>query len=143
MSEHTPGKLSLIGKQGTSMWSGDSIVAQINEPRSNAKLARANARRLVAAWNACEGFETDLLENIVMTGGTLKSRFALRTQEERESKAESDSLRAVNAELVEALVVITNQLERVGDTRPHKDGQFIDDARAAIASARKQGDPHG
>ena len=136
MSEHTPGKLSLIGKQGTSMWSGDSIVAQINEPRSNAKLARANARRLVAAWNACEGFETDLLENIVMTGGTLKSRFALRTQEERESKAERDSLRAVNAELLEALEWVSRN-----PGAHHSNCQAVVDA--AIASARKQGDPHG
>ena len=138
MSEHTPGKLSLIGEQGTSMWSGDLIVAQINEPRSNAKLARANARRLVAAWNACEGFETDLLENIVMTGGTLKSRFALRTQEERENKAELDSLRAVNAELLEALDKCSLELEGLAE------GSFAAwKARAAIASARKQETHHG
>ena len=38
-------------------------------------------------------------------------------------------------DLLESLITITNQLERVGDTRLHKDGQFIKDARAVIAAA--------
>ena len=43
---------------------------------------------------------------------------------------------------LEALIAITNQLERVGDTRPHKDGQFIDAARAAIAALEAEtGEP--
>lgn len=42
---------------------------------------------------------------------------------------------AAAPELLAALVSITDQLERVGDTRPSKDGQFIDEARAAIAKA--------
>lgn len=37
------------------------------------------------------------------------------------------------AEAVAALREITDQLERVGDTREHKDGQFIDAARAVVA----------
>jgi hypothetical protein len=47
------------------------------------------------------------------------------------------ALRVVLAapDLLEALIAITDQLERIGDTRPHKDGRFIDDARAAIAKA--------
>lgn len=42
---------------------------------------------------------------------------------------------AAAPDLLEALIAISDQLERIGDTRPHKDGQFIDDARAAIAKA--------
>ena len=42
--------------------------------------------------------------------------------------AERDALR-------EALWSITDQLERVGDTRMHKDGQFIADARAALGQS--------
>lgn len=42
---------------------------------------------------------------------------------------------AAAPELLQALIAITDQLERVGDTRQHKDGQYIDDARAAIAKA--------
>lgn len=42
---------------------------------------------------------------------------------------------AAAPDLLGALQAITDQLERIGDTRPHKDGQFIEDARAAIAKA--------
>src|SRR5262245_29756612 len=38
-------------------------------------------------------------------------------------------------DLYAALKAITDQLERIGDLRPHKDGQFIEDARAALARA--------
>lgn len=45
------------------------------------------------------------------------------------------ALIAAAPDLLEALIAITNQLERIGDTREHKDGAFIRDARAAIAKA--------
>lgn len=45
------------------------------------------------------------------------------------------NLIAAAPELLDALIAITNQLERIGDTREHKDGAFIRDARAAIAKA--------
>lgn len=35
----------------------------------------ANARRIVACVNACEGLSTELLENVLMLGDTLKDRF--------------------------------------------------------------------
>jgi len=38
-------------------------------------------------------------------------------------------------DLIEALQAITDQLERIGDTRPHKDWQYIETARAALAKA--------
>lgn len=41
------------------------------------------ARRMVACWNACEGLDTELLENIAMTGG-LVERFALINQTEQQ-----------------------------------------------------------
>jgi len=41
----------------------------------------------------------------------------------------------VTKDLLEALKIVTSQLERVGDTRRHKDGEFIDLGRAAIARA--------
>lgn len=37
--------------------------------------AMANARRLAACWNACAGFDNELLENIDLMGDTLKQRF--------------------------------------------------------------------
>ena len=42
------------------------------------------------------------------------------------------NLKAERQALRDALRAITDQLERVGDTRIHKDGQFIADARAAL-----------
>lgn len=41
----------------------------------------------------------------------------------------------VMKDLLEALKIVTSQLERVGDTRRHKDGEFIDLGREAIARA--------
>jgi len=41
----------------------------------------------------------------------------------------------VTKDLLEALKIVTSQLERVGDTRRHKDGEFIDLGREAIARA--------
>ena len=144
MSEHTPGRLEVLDDrrisvtlpplmEGCGYTSHCVAMAYGGDERVN---SHANARRLAASWNACDGFETDLLENIVMTGGTLKSRFALRTQEERESKAERDSLRAVNAELLEALEWVSRN-----PGAHHSNCQAVVDA--AIASARKQGEPHG
>lgn len=42
---------------------------------------------------------------------------------------------AAAPELLETLICITEQLERIGDNRPGKDGPFIDAAHAAIAKA--------
>lgn len=43
---------------------------------------------------------------------------------------------AASPDLLAALIAITDQLERVGDTREYKDGQYITTARAAIARAK-------
>lgn len=69
----------------------------------------------------------------------LLNRQRARTDEEDELRGNAlndlDSLRALNAELQEMLTSITDQLERIGDTRMHKDGQFIADARALLAKS--------
>jgi len=49
---HTATPYRLFGKQGTAIWASEKIVAQINEPRVNHKLARANAEFIVRACNA-------------------------------------------------------------------------------------------
>lgn len=169
MSEHTPGKLEVLDDRRISVtlpsliegcgYSSHCVALTFGgDARVN---SHANARRLVAAWNACEGLDTELLENIVMTGDTIKSRFDLRTKEERAMVAEADSLRAVNAELMEALEDAATSLETINrlagkanygvdDNGPiptymgHHDevrgyaGSRAGVARAAIASARKQ-----
>jgi hypothetical protein len=55
-----------------------------------------------------------------------------RSDDEQNANAR---LIAAAPELLEALRAITDQLERIGDTRYDKDGQYIDAARAAIAKA--------
>ena len=41
------------------------------------QITEEEGRRLVACWNACAGLDTELLENILMLGDTLKGRFKL------------------------------------------------------------------
>jgi hypothetical protein len=55
--------------------------------------------------------------------------------EQRETALANASLIAAAPDLLVALRAITDQLERIGDTRRDKDGQFIEDAREAIAKA--------
>lgn len=78
MSTHTPGRLSLfIGQRGKvlSICFGDkpngATPCVVNWPGFESsglpvRKNEANARRLVAAWNACEGIDTETLET---TGG--------------------------------------------------------------------------
>ena len=99
MSKHTPGRLS-VDEYPVTLANGDlahaklSIVAPSKDPRylhfsigmvnfsaeftglypSDVEEAEANARRLVACWNACEGIATDELEEIARTGGMLGPR---------------------------------------------------------------------
>ena len=99
MSKHTPGRLS-VDEYPVTLANGDlahaklSIVAPSKDPRylhfsigmvnfsaeftglypSDVEEAEANARRLVACWNACEGMTTDELEEIAQTGGMLGPR---------------------------------------------------------------------
>ena len=92
-AKHTPGRLS-VDEYPVTLANGDlahaklSIVAPSKDPRylhfsigmvnfsaeftglypSDVEEAEANARRLVACWNACEGMATDELEEITRTG---------------------------------------------------------------------------
>lgn len=80
MTQHTQGRLHTGAEiAGTSLdrviyaesrwsvaeskWHGDSIITK--------QEAKANALRLVACWNACEGFETETLE--LMASGNAPS----------------------------------------------------------------------
>ena len=93
-----------------------------------------NARRLVAAWNACGGIPADDLE-ACPEGGL----FHLADQANQLAK-ERDSLRAVNAELLEALTWAVEYVEAVPTDMVGNLKQWAAIGRAAIASARKQGE---
>lgn len=58
-------------------------------------MAEDDARRLAACWNACIGFSTPELENILMLGATMRSRFEARNAAEREAEQELEALRHV------------------------------------------------
>jgi hypothetical protein len=48
-SNFTPGPWRLIGKQGTAIWAGDSIIATVEGARAFHRIARANAQLIAAA----------------------------------------------------------------------------------------------
>jgi len=90
-------------------------------------MGEANARRLVSCWNALDGLSQDALDG----GWNFKDSDAYTVRIEKER----DSLRAVNAELLAALALIENAEKSALDLAYVKGV-----ARAAIASARKQGE---
>ena len=90
-AQHTQGKLKVFSTYA---------IPEIRDQDENFLFAAGsaspqsfcNARRLAACWNACEGLQTDLLENITLTGDTLASRFKARDDTERELAAQRDEL---------------------------------------------------
>lgn len=103
MSAHTPGRLVVTAIN-------DDFVIGNGLPAGQGRYAVAtarrepDARRLAACWNACEGFETDLLVNIDMMGDTLKQRFEGMQVEVRRVDADSRAIEA-NYEAARALLV--------------------------------------
>ena len=86
MSEHTKGRLKLLAPR----WTGDNEAALIicNEAGSSLGImspgdpfigideSQANARRLVACWNACDGVSTESLESVIPGASILDTQFA-------------------------------------------------------------------
>jgi hypothetical protein len=140
MSEHTPGKLlppsydcnglALIGP------SPNYTIASVwHTPERDDQ--EANARRLVACWNALEDLPQDALDG----GWTRAGLEAYGLQ----MKAERDRLSAINAELIEALKLADKTMEEISKEmtageRYTNAGQYLLDTpavvRAAIAKAQ-------
>ena len=102
--EHTPEPWrysEVIG--GCWVYAGDrEVLAYKHSPDHEGK---ANARRIVACVNACEGISTDEIE---------QGRIALiRSGSQGNIKAEHDRLAALNRELVEALEFNAKELENL------------------------------
>lgn len=74
------------------------------------RIGASDARRLAAWWNACAGFDTELLENIDMFGDTLKQRFEGMQAEVRrvdtDARAIKENHEAARALLSEAMGVV-------------------------------------
>ena len=129
-AQHTPGLL----RAGVSKYQGVQSFTAVSEDNEQKIVALcglagaadelesiANTCRLAACWNACEGLDTDLLENIATMGDTLASRFKLRDQTERELAEQRDELLAFAQEW----------LKRQGADENYMTAK----ARAAIAKA--------
>lgn len=108
---------------------GDTFVAHVfGFGHAVDAQSEANARRIAACWNACEGLDTGLLKNITTLGDTLASRFRMRDKVERDLQAQRDEL----------LAALKGMLEVFGDEFGMGDSSVCDDARAAIAKAEGQ-----
>lgn len=119
MSDHTDGKLCVsskhprIIKMHDFMGETDVMVASASGMTNSGFFptddeAIANARRLVAAWNACECIPTDDLE--ACPGGGL---FHL-ADHANQLAIEHYRLSAINAELLEALKDLTGVITAAG-----------------------------
>ncbi len=155
MSEHTPGLLALeevasdsghikhlcpVDSEGMSLLT----VVEHEGVKFAAVYSDDDARRFMACWNACEGLHTESLER----GPSLADQLV-------DVLNERDSLRAVNAELLEALEGVTEVVNAAGLINLSTGVQLgqtvwyvkafdaMVSARAAIASARKQENQHG
>ena len=127
---HTPGPMtqgaSSAGK--TCVWLGGATEPPHEMGPDTTWIdcnTEANARRIAACWNACEGLDTGLLKNLTTLGDTLASRFRMRDKVERDLQAQRE-------ELLEAL---RGMLEVFGDEFGIGSSDTCDAARAAIAKA--------
>ena len=136
-TQHTPGRLDVVNDTGE--WAAEydaegttCSVGLVTESGSMVALAvayspnifadpdpTANARRLVACWNACEGINTLLLEQLRVPLRDLNgSELALLEQRD---------------ELLDALKDLCNDIEEAGATPLDRPAYYK--ARAAIAKA--------
>lgn len=146
MSEHTPGMLVQAGLESKDRhWmreirsnTGKAIAFCGSFPDTR---AHADARRIVACWNACEGITTERLEDL---GKPLMAHLIGCDERAHRQVKEADSIRAVNAELMEALEEARRWIGDgdMGDGMAReiwtpKYAAAVDMVDAAIASAQK------
>lgn len=120
MTQHTQGQLH-TGGDGTIIYDKDGwgvASATVFHGRQEPDTSKENARRLVACWNACEGFETEALERHGIDGVMFGTKeWLIRLNEQRDA-------------LLAALENAADSLERA---------EFFEraaEARAHIAAAR-------
>ena len=105
MNEHTEGKIEAYTEESFSGWfalrqiTDDGLNHEIGS--GDGGLFEPDARRLAAAWNACEGLTTENLESIVFVGETIRIRFDFINAELRQAQAELNAARALLREVVD------------------------------------------
>ena len=123
---HTPGKLKTSYTHIRHVLTEHGAVLAVCSNDQGLTTTQANARRLVAAWNACEGISTNTLEAIRSPIKDISCVPGL--------VADIDALRAVNAELVEACQEL---LEVYGIDDVRRWMALREQARAALAKAKE------
>lgn len=117
MSEHTPGKLEVLDDRRISVtlppliedggYSSHCVaMTHGGDERVN---SHANARRLAACWNACEGLSAEQLERAGTLDRAEVSRNVAISRTIKTLADERDRLSAINAELLEALKACTTE----------------------------------
>ena len=103
-TQHTQGRLThapQVGMPGhctlAQIWGPDGRSIACIDSTDDPKVATANARRLAACWNACEGIPTPDLEvdNVRFTE-MLRERTELRAQRDAARQALNSLLDAIN-----------------------------------------------
>lgn len=129
-AKHTPGRL----QAGVSKYQGVQSFTAVSEGNEHKIVAMcglagasdelesiANACRLAACWNTCDGMETQQVEQISQQGETLASRLALHVETEAKLISQRDEL----------LEFVKEWLDRQGSDENY----MTTKARAAIAKA--------
>ena len=129
---HTPGRLQVPephdGQYGVIVENDCgryAVAVSIRNP--------ADARRLAACWNVCDGMDTELLENILMLGDTMATRLQARDRVEQAIIA--DRLRFMQER--DALRTALNKL--LNTVNQYDDGDYYlgTDAEQILAEANR------
>ena len=123
MSAHTKGKLGVDAHSNIVSSDGKLVAFPCISAGYD---QRANASRLAACWNACDGISTESIVN----GTALITAFQREQDRADTAERQADELSAMNAELLDALKGVV----RVADRATSE----FDAARAAIAKATGQ-----
>ena len=107
---YTPGKVFTNGNTVIYSKEGDDILAVADEFCIPTDIAKANALRLAACWNACQNIPTEAIEQGVVAELIEACEESLGDYEyqERETGIESNALKLLRAALTKAQVQSRN-----------------------------------
>lgn len=127
-TNNTPGRLAIGRDNRIETADGSEVICTIWMGN------KANARRIVACWNACDGIDTPSLEAINNAGVTLRQKLAGAQSQMIELEQQHDRLKENNAELLEALQLFVRWA--ADETIPTREA--MEQACAAITNATSQ-----